>query len=295
MIAMPSTSCARPPCECPATMTSTRPCGRLLAIWKISESASHDDEVRGPLELRAAPSGVGRDDDHRRAPGAKLRGVRHDRRRQRRDSQAARVRHERRAQRLDRHHADDADLDSRDLDEDGRRDVRPVNQSPGRGVEQVRGEHRKLRPRRNRLEGAARVDVVGPSRRRRIDRPEIELMVADRRRRVAERVVGVDHDGAFAQIRVDPALKRIARVEEQHAAAVRGARRAQVLDVSAEHRQTAASVSLENGAVKIVGPDDRQRHHVRRLALGGDREVSHGGGAQQRQPRRSVRISSIER
>ena len=93
---------------------------------------------------------------------------------------------------------------------------------------------------------------------------EVELVVADRGRGVAERRVRVDDDRAFAQVRFDAALIRVARVDEKHGAAIVRARRAQVAHVTAELGQTAAAVARHEVTVQVGGRDDRQRDDVLR-------------------------------
>ena len=55
---------------------------------------------------------------------------------------------------------------------------------------------------------------------RRVDRPEIEIVVADGLRGISQRVVRVDDEGAFAEIRLDTALKGVAGVDQQDRPAV---------------------------------------------------------------------------
>ena len=99
----------------------------------------------------------------------------------------------------------------------------------------------------------------------RVGGAEIEVVVADGERRVADRVVGVDHHQAFGEVRLDAALERVAGVEHEHGAAVGRARGAQVVDEAAEHRQPAAALVVgEQTPVQIVGADDRERDLRRR-------------------------------
>ncbi len=111
-------------------------------------------------------------------------------------------------------------------------------------VDQIGGEERIPRLSRARLESAAQVARQLP-RRRRIDGPEIEVVVADRLRRVPHRVVRVDDEGALAEVRLDAALKRVARVDEQDRPAVCRPGRAQVVHVSREQGQAADARSAE--------------------------------------------------
>mgnify|MGYP003694384637 CR=1 FL=1 len=82
------------------------------------------------------------------------------------------------------------------------------------------------------------------------------------------RVVGVDDEGALAQIRLGVALKRVAGVDQQHRPAVRRPGGAQVVHVSREQGQTAAAVSRKRRPVKIAGADNRGRHQRRRVRRG---------------------------
>jgi hypothetical protein len=138
-----------------------------------------------------------------------------------------------RPQRIDRHHADDADFDPGGLHEYRWPDVRPLDRPAGRLVDQVRREEGVSRLGGARLESAAQV-ARQLSRRRRVDRPEIEIVVADGLRGIPHRVVGVDDEGAFAEVRLGAALKRVAGVDQQDRAAVRLPGRAQVVHVSRE-------------------------------------------------------------
>ena len=67
MIGMPATRCAMPAWVWPATIASTAPGGSARASWKISLSAAHDARSSGGLEARARAAHVGHDDHHGRA------------------------------------------------------------------------------------------------------------------------------------------------------------------------------------------------------------------------------------
>ena len=138
---------------------------------------------------------------------------------------------------------------------------------PGRSVNQVRREEGISRLGGARLERAARV-ARQLSRRRRVDRPEIEIVVADGLRGVSHRVVRVDDEGALAEIRLDVALKRIAGVEQQDRAAVGRPGRAQVVHVAREQRQAAEAISRQGRPVEIAGADNRQGHKRRSIGSG---------------------------
>ena len=162
---------------------------------------------------------------------------------------------------------DHADFDPGGIHEHRWPDVRPLDRPAGRIVDQVRREERISRLGGARLESAAQV-ARQLSRRRRVDRPEIEIVVADGLRGVPHRVVRVDDEGALAEIRLDVALKRVAGVDQQDRPAVGRPGRAQIVHVSREQRQTAEAVSRKGRPVEIAGPDDRQGHQ-RRLVGGG--------------------------
>ena len=143
----------------------------------------------------------------------------------------------------------------------------PIDALAGRLVDDVGDEQRKLGLARARLEGTAAI-LAGLRGDVGADRPVVELVVADRRRGVAERVVRANDVGAFGEVRLERALKQIAGVDEHHATAVGRARRANVRDEPAEQRQP-----LER-AVQIVRADDRD--HVRVTGAGGAAGVLHG-------------------
>ena len=90
-------------------------------------------------------------------------------------------------------------------------------------------------------------------------------MVADGLRRIPQRVVGVDDDGAFAEIGFDVALKGVAGVDQQDGPAVGRPRRAQVVHVAGKQGKAADAVPRKDLPVQIARADDRQRHQ-RRLA-----------------------------
>ena len=224
-------------------------------------------KIRRALESIAAPARMRRDDDHFGARRAELRRLGGDRGRKRRDPQSLHVGGERQPQRIDRHDADDADFDAGGLDEHRRPDVRPLDRRPGRGVNQIRGEERIARVGGARLERASRV-ARQLSRRRRVDGPEIEIVVADGLRGVPHRVVRVDDEGAFAEIRFGVSLKCIAGVEQQDRAAVGRPGRAQVVHVAREQRQAAEAISRKGRPVEIAGADNRQGHKRRSIGSG---------------------------
>ena len=229
-------------------------------------------QVFGIVEPVAASARM-RGDDHDFGAGrSKLRGLGRDRRARRRHAQSLHVGGDGRPQRIDRHDADDADGDAGRLDDHRRPDVRPVHEATRRFVDQVRREEGISGLGRARLERAAEV-ARRLSRRRRVDGSEVEIVVADGLRGVPHRVVRVDDEGAFAEIRFDVALKRVARVDQQNRSAVRRARRPQIVHVSGEQRQTTETVCRKRGPVKIAGADNRQRQERglvrrRRRALG---------------------------
>ena len=141
---------------------------------------------------------------------------------------------------------------------------------PGRLVDEVGRKKRKPGACGRRLDRAARVVAERLARPYVIDGPEIELVIADDRGRVAKALVRVDDDRAFAQVRFDAALKRVARIDEQHGAAIRGACRAQVAQIAAEKREAALAITREHIAMEVRRADDGQRDDVRRRFRGGD-------------------------
>ena len=124
--------------------------------------------------------------------------------------------------------------------------------------------------------------------RRRANRTEVEIVVANRRRRVSERVVGGNDRRSFVQVRLERALEHVTGIDQQNGAAVTRARRAEVADVAAEQRQAAAIAALQDTAVEIVGADDRD--HDGPIARG-----AVGGGAGARRRRNQQRCSEANR
>ena len=82
---------------------------------------------------------MGRDHHHLGARGAEPRGFRGDGLDERRHAKASRIDHQRGPERATRHHPDDAHLDPRGLDHDGRLHVGPVNHPAGPLI-----DHRKV-------------------------------------------------------------------------------------------------------------------------------------------------------
>ena len=186
-----------------------------------------------------------------------------------RDPQSLNVGREGRPQRTDRHDAHQAHFDPGGLHETRWPDVRPLDGPARRGIDQICREEGIPRLGGARLERATQVARQLP-RRRRVDRPEVEVVVADRLRGVPHRVVRVDDEGALAEIRLDAALKRVAGVDEQDRPAVCRPGRAQIVHVSREQRQAAAPVLRKGRPVEIAGPDDRQGHQRRFVRRGGE-------------------------
>ena len=75
-------------------------------------------------------------------------------------------------------------------------------------------------------------------------------------------MVSVDDERAFAQVRFDSSLERIARVDQHHRTAVLGPCRAQIREIATEQRETAAAVARKHVAMEIRGADDRERHNI---------------------------------
>ena len=228
-------------------------------------------EIGRRLEVLAHAAGVGRGDHHLRAPPAQRRGFRRQRFGQRRDRQAADVGRERHRQRPQRHQADDADADAGTFDQRRRLHVGPRHRPAG-DVEEVRGQEREPGLRGPRLERAAGIVVprrlVVPG----VDGAELEVVVAQRRGGIAEGVVGVHDQRALREVRLDAALPGVAGVEQDHRAAVGGAGGAQVGEVAAEQRQSAAPVIGEDAAMQVGGADDRDRHRAV-VEAGGERRT----------------------
>ena len=111
------------------------------------------------------------------------------------------------------------------VDDHGRAARWANHRAVGGVVDQVGGEERKLRLRRARLERAAWI-VVADAGVRADHRAEVELVVADRGRRVAERVVGGDDVAPSRRFDSSVPWNMSPRVDQEHRAAVWRERRA---------------------------------------------------------------------
>ena len=200
-----------------------------------------------------------RRDDHGRPTLPQARGFGDERRGQGRNLEAPSVGRHGRGQRLGCEQADDADADAGDVDDDRGLDVRPGDRPAGGLVDEIRSKERKPCLGRACLERAPRVLVRSLRRASRSDGTEVELVIAYRRRGVADDVVSRDDRRAFVEVRLERPLKEIATVEEDDAAAVRGPCRSQVRDISRKKREPAAALVREDGAVQVGCADDRQR------------------------------------
>ena len=124
-----------------------------------------------------------------------------------------------------------------DLDERRRRHVRPVDalaRGDVRGCSMATiGNFASLARRFS----APRGSSSATSRGGRSLGAVVELVVADRRRRIAQLVVRAHHVGALGEVRLERALEHVAAVDQHHPAAVGRARGAQVRDGTREQRQ----------------------------------------------------------
>ena len=216
-------------------------------------------EVGGIAELRAPAAGVDGEDDHGGPAGPKLLRLRRDGRVERRNREADGVAGDRRLQRAGGRAADDPDTHAGGFHEDGGLNVRPSYRRASPAVDEIRGHERKSRLCRARFQRTPRIVGRRSRRRPRAHRAEIELVVADRGRRVSDRVVGVDDRRALVQVRFKRPLKHVAGVDHQHGAAIAGSCGAQVLHEPGEHRESPSAIARHDRAVAIVGADDRQR------------------------------------
>ncbi|MCY1008939.1 hypothetical protein OV079_25955 [Nannocystis pusilla] len=228
-------------------------------------------EVVGVGEAGAAAAGVGGDDDDRGPARAQSRGLAGDRGRQRGDLEVADVGGDGGVRRALGGDANDADLDPGALDQ-------------GRGhaeagrlaalAAQVGGQEGVGRLADARLQGPARVGLARAERGGRggpgTDGAEVELVVADRDRVVAERGVGVDDAGALDEVRLEGALEHVAGVDEDHAAAVRGPLASQRAEVGRQQREGAQV------AVQVAGADDGEGDAVLGRRLVGARAAGAG-------------------
>ena len=138
-----------------------------------------------------------------------------DRRRQRGDAQATGVGGGRRRQRARGHDPHEAHPHSGRRHHRRRPDVRPRDGLARGGVDQVRRQERKRRLCRPRLQRTARIVGRLLRCRRRPDRTEVELVIADRRSRVSQRVEGGHHGRAFIEVGFERPLEHVAGVDEQ--------------------------------------------------------------------------------
>jgi len=76
-------------------------------------------------------------------------------------------------------------------------------------------------------------------------------MVSDGSRGVADRVVGVDHRGAFGKIRLKGSLEHVARVHDDHATVMAAC----ATQIRHESCQDGKPV---DAAVQVAGADDRK-------------------------------------
>ena len=162
----------------------------------------------------------------------------------------------------------------------------PASGWPVELVDDVGGEQREAHLVAAGAQRAARV-FLGAGGDPRPRRTEVELVVADRRRVVAERAVRREHRRALVEVGLQRALEEIAAVEEQHAAAVARARRAHVGDVAAEQRHPTLPAGVGGDvAVQIVGADDGDGDGARTtLRRGGVRRGGAAGEDRRREER----------
>ena len=216
-------------------------------------------QVARIVEAVTPATGVGRHDDDRRAGRPQGAGLRRDGGHERRNVQPHGIRRDGGRQGARGHHTDDTDLDACGLDQHGGPHVPPRDGPSRRLIDQVGRQVREPRFSRPLLQRPAWV-IGRPARRRgRTDGPEIELMIADGGRGVAEGVVRRHDIRAFGQVRLEGALEGVARVDQQHRATIPGARSTQVVHVPAEGHQSTAAIAGHHATVDVIGADDRQR------------------------------------
>jgi phytanoyl-CoA hydroxylase len=232
-------------------------------------------------EIRTPAPGVHGHDDHRRPLLPQASRFRDDSRLERRQPEATDVRRERGPQPVDGHPADDADLQTVDVDKGRRTNVAPRHRHVGLDVEQIGRQHGKPGTARQGFQRTPRIDGLIDEPSSHIDVTELEVMIADGGCGVAECVIGIDDERPFAHVGFDAALVGIAGIENDDRAIVGSPCRAQVLHIAAKDVEAAASPVLEDEAVHVVSANNRQRqggrgrrslcHHRRNAATGTER------------------------
>ena len=260
------------------------PCGSARATGMISSFGSQDERSRGFEKSVHRPPACAATTITVAPPAPQPPGFGFNGLRERRDAKAADVGGNRREQRSRRHDPDDADPHAcRGDDVDGLT-FRKSTGRPVAGVDQVRGEKRKGRLRGARLQRASRI-VVRPLRRGRPDRPGRSRIRGCRwrprhsRARCRRRRRPSPRSGST---RACPGTCRRRR-RSRTAPPSPGAGRAQVRDVTAEQREAATILTLQDAAVQVVGADNREGDGFPGWRVGRDRRTARAARAADRE------------
>ena len=164
--------------------------------------------------------------------------------------------------------AHQANLDTCGVDEGGWFDIGPGHRFAGLAIHDIRRQKGKVGLGGARLESAARIVAGNHGPRRGPDGAEIEFVIADGGRAVAQGIVVAHHRGTLGHVGLQRAQEHVARVEEHHRASAARSRLAQILHVACQPGQ-----SLDV-SVQIA------RAHHREDYLGRRRRVRAGGEGQ---------------
>ncbi len=269
-MATPATSCATPWCVWPPTMTSTAPGGSARAAWKISSSAPHDSSTFGSSKSRHLP------------PAWAATSTTWAPRRRRSAASSAIVSASGFMARPAKLLAMvvcgvDSVVTPMMPMRTPARSIRVVGEKFGHATRFPVDESSRFAARNGYFASAARAlsaprgSSPGIARHRALaGGAEVELVVADRDRRVAEVVVGLDDGLALVEVRLERALEHVAAVD--HDDVVHAARRAQAGHVAGQLRQRL------DVPVQIAGADDGEGDLARRRRRLGARGAGALGG-----------------
>ena len=141
------------------------------------------------------------------------------------------------------------DADAHAVALDHPRALQPRGRRAGGRLLHVRAEHREARLCDARLQRPHGV-VPGLRHRARSHRAEVELVVAQRCRRVPQRIHRLHHHLALGEVRGERALEQVAAVQQQHAVRVVAPQRR---DVARERREPALRYARPVRQLRLVG------------------------------------------